>query len=240
MQGPYLNLELDPLGDPVTTCPIRTGWEFTMESYPSGRLGLLGEQDSQFGNGVVWTQTRTRTDSPEPLLILHPWLTWPGIPGGVQDALRCGFLSNSITAHCHIVLWLGCKTFEWLLPAQGQFCASPSLCVVGTLLPWPFLFNGWDALWMLGGHPPRLQDTVSLLCWTEWSYLPLWLWLWILAGGASCGLSCMCRVLLVSCQCRTGGLHDSPLDALHCVGFKFPYHLIDILHSCHPSEVVCE
>jgi len=61
---------MDPLGDPLTTRPILTGWEFTMEPYPSGQFGFIDNPDRQFGNGSVWTRTRTRSDGPEPLLTL--------------------------------------------------------------------------------------------------------------------------------------------------------------------------
>ena len=61
---------MDPLCDPLTTRLIQTGWEFTMEPYPSGQFGLIDDPDRQFGNGSVWTRTRTRSDGPEPLLTL--------------------------------------------------------------------------------------------------------------------------------------------------------------------------
>jgi hypothetical protein len=41
-----------------------------MEPYPSGQFGFIDDLDRQFGNGSVWTQTRTRSDGPEPLLTL--------------------------------------------------------------------------------------------------------------------------------------------------------------------------
>jgi len=62
---------MDPLGDPLTTRPIQTGWEFTMEPYPSWQFGFIDHPDRQFGNGSVWTRTRTRNDGLEPLLTLH-------------------------------------------------------------------------------------------------------------------------------------------------------------------------
>jgi hypothetical protein len=65
-----MNLWMDPLGDPLTTRPILTGWELTMEPYPSGQFGFIDDPDRQIGNGSVWTWTRTRSDGPEPLLTL--------------------------------------------------------------------------------------------------------------------------------------------------------------------------
>ena len=61
---------MDPLCDPLTTRQIQTGWEFTMEPYPSGQFGFIDDPDCQFGNDSVWTQTQTRSDGPEPLLTL--------------------------------------------------------------------------------------------------------------------------------------------------------------------------
>jgi hypothetical protein len=65
-----MNLEMDPLCDPLTTRPIQMGWEFTMELYPSGQFGSIDNSDRQFGNRSVWTRTQTRSDGPEPLLTL--------------------------------------------------------------------------------------------------------------------------------------------------------------------------
>ena len=61
---------MDPQGDPLTTHPIRTGWEFTMEPYLCGKFGFIDDPDRPFGNCSVWIRTLTRSDSPEPLLTL--------------------------------------------------------------------------------------------------------------------------------------------------------------------------
>jgi hypothetical protein len=65
-----MNLLMDPLGDLLTTRPIQTDWEFTMEPYQSGQFGCIDDPDHQFGNGLVCTGTQIRSDSPEPLLTL--------------------------------------------------------------------------------------------------------------------------------------------------------------------------
>jgi len=61
------------LGDPLTTRPIQTGWEFTFEPYPSWQFRCIDNPDLQFGNSSVWAQTRVQpqSDSQEPLLTLH-------------------------------------------------------------------------------------------------------------------------------------------------------------------------
>ena len=65
-----MNLKMHLLGDLLTTRPIQTGWEFTMELYPSGQLGFIEDPDHPFGNGSVWSRTRIRSEGPEPLLTL--------------------------------------------------------------------------------------------------------------------------------------------------------------------------
>ena len=81
-QEHYINLQMDPLGDPLTTLPIQTGWEICTEQYPNWQFGCIVNPDDQFGNGPVLTRTQTRRDSPEPLLTLdlvevqrHRWTT---------------------------------------------------------------------------------------------------------------------------------------------------------------------
>jgi hypothetical protein len=61
---------MDPLGDPLTTCPIQECWEFTMKPYPGGQFGFIDDPDRQFGTSSVWPRTWTRSDGPEPLLTL--------------------------------------------------------------------------------------------------------------------------------------------------------------------------
>jgi hypothetical protein len=61
---------MDPLGNPLRTCPIQMGWEFTMEPYPSGQFQLSDNPDRQFGQGSVWNRTLTRSHGLELLLSL--------------------------------------------------------------------------------------------------------------------------------------------------------------------------
>jgi len=61
---------MDPLGYPLRNRPIQTGWEFNIHQYPSWRFGCIGNQDCQFGNSSGWTQNRTQSDGPKPLLTL--------------------------------------------------------------------------------------------------------------------------------------------------------------------------
>jgi hypothetical protein len=72
-----MNLWIDPLGDPLTTRPIQTGWKYTLEPYPSRQFGIIDDPDRQFGNGSVWSQTQTRSDGLEPLLTLPPHMQSP-------------------------------------------------------------------------------------------------------------------------------------------------------------------
>jgi len=65
-----MNLQMDPLDNPLTTRPIQTGCEMSIEPYPNWRFGWIDDLDRQFGNGSVPTRTRTRFGGPEPLLTL--------------------------------------------------------------------------------------------------------------------------------------------------------------------------
>ena len=88
---------MDPLCDPLTTRPIQTGWKFTMKLYPSGQFGFIDDPDRQFGNGLVWTRTRTPSDGPEPLLTIadgevsaeadNAWWSDPTRKGGCRRLL---------------------------------------------------------------------------------------------------------------------------------------------------------
>jgi len=61
---------MDPLGDPLTTCAIQTGWNFTIKPYPRRQFRFMGHPDGRFRKGSVWYGTRNRSDGPEPLLPL--------------------------------------------------------------------------------------------------------------------------------------------------------------------------
>jgi hypothetical protein len=50
---------MDPLGNPLTTCPIQTGLEFTIEAYLSWQFRFIDDTYRQFGNRSLWTQPQT-------------------------------------------------------------------------------------------------------------------------------------------------------------------------------------
>jgi len=56
--------------DPLTNRHIQTGLKMSIEPYLSWCLGCIDTNDKQFGNGSVWTQAQTRSDSLEPVLTL--------------------------------------------------------------------------------------------------------------------------------------------------------------------------
>jgi len=61
---------MDLLGNPLTTHPIQTAWEISIEPYLSWRFGCIDNPDLQFGNGSIWTWTQTWSDGLELLLTL--------------------------------------------------------------------------------------------------------------------------------------------------------------------------
>jgi len=65
-----MNLQMDPLDNPLTTRPIQTGCKMSIEPYPNCWFGSIDNPDHQSGNGSVPTCTHTRSAGPEPLLTL--------------------------------------------------------------------------------------------------------------------------------------------------------------------------
>jgi len=66
----YINLQMDQLGNQLTTSQILTGWEMSVEPYPNRRLGWIADLHRVFDDGLVPTQSQTRNGGPEPLLPL--------------------------------------------------------------------------------------------------------------------------------------------------------------------------
>ena len=108
---------MDRLGDPLTTCPVLMGSEISIDPYKSWRFGSIHNHASRFGNGLVWTQTRTRSEDPEPLLTLVRGTVWsaewnwggPIQPEGIKGCLcqqssaaREGF---SVEWTCGLSIW---------------------------------------------------------------------------------------------------------------------------------------
>ena len=69
-QQHWMNLQIDPLGDPLTTRPMQPGWDICIELYPSWQFGCVDNAVHQFGNGLVQTWTLTWSDGPEAVLVL--------------------------------------------------------------------------------------------------------------------------------------------------------------------------
>jgi len=65
-----MNLQMDPLYNPLGTRPIQTGREMLMEPYVNRQFGLIDDPDRKSGSGSVPSRTRTPSDGPDPLLIL--------------------------------------------------------------------------------------------------------------------------------------------------------------------------
>jgi len=65
-----MNLQMDPLYNPLRTHPIQTGREMSMDPYPNRQFGFIDNPDRQSGSSLVPTRTRTRSDNPDPLLTL--------------------------------------------------------------------------------------------------------------------------------------------------------------------------
>jgi len=61
---------MDPLDNPLTTCPIQTDCEMSIEPYLNTQFGFVDDPDRQFGKGSVPTRARTQSAHPKLLLTL--------------------------------------------------------------------------------------------------------------------------------------------------------------------------
>jgi len=68
----YVNLQMDPLDNPLTTPPIQTGWEISIELYPNWLFRCIDEPDRRFSMCLVPTRSRTRSHGPELLATVAP------------------------------------------------------------------------------------------------------------------------------------------------------------------------
>ena len=53
-QEHYINLQVDPLCDPLTTRPIQTGWEICIEPYRIDGSGVLTTLTAKLASGQFW------------------------------------------------------------------------------------------------------------------------------------------------------------------------------------------
>jgi len=65
-----MNLQTDPLGDPLTICLIRTDWNIAMKVHRICQYGCSDDLDRQDWHNSVSTWVRSHSNSPEPLLTL--------------------------------------------------------------------------------------------------------------------------------------------------------------------------
>jgi len=119
---------MDLLGDLLTTRPIRTGWKFTIELYPSWRFWCIDNQDRQFRNGSVWTWTWTSSDGPEPLATLFSdSARWPATSAHPCIALtQRGLSSPCIECRFNLIL-TNCMFGQPNLISENRLCEPISI-----------------------------------------------------------------------------------------------------------------
>jgi len=91
-----MHLQMDPLDNPQSTRPIHTGRDYSKELYLNGWFGYIDNRDRQFGPGSVPTWTRTRSDSPEPLLTLITTHRQNGLHKVGRSGLTIQFVSPTV------------------------------------------------------------------------------------------------------------------------------------------------
>jgi len=137
---------MDPLGDPLTTRTIQTGWEFTTELYPSGQFGCIDDLDCQFGNGLVWTRTWTWSEHPERLLTLLPGPDWASLEEAIERVWRCTWRP-----------WFsgfGDMHLEAIIKQVWRYTGRPWQCEIGDVL---------GGSWWMAYRMLRLFSSVSYL-----------------------------------------------------------------------------
>jgi len=69
-QKHYMNLQMEPLGNPLTTCTIQTDSDISFKSCPTWPVGWIPDSDHHFEIRLVLTRTRSWNDCLELLLSL--------------------------------------------------------------------------------------------------------------------------------------------------------------------------
>jgi len=160
----YMNLWMDPLGDPLTTRLSQTIWVIPIEPYPCWRYRFIDNLDCQFGNGPVLTLTRTRSDGPELLLTLgvkfsslEAWAASlipggeDGVPGrgsgGCNGGAPIPFCLQCICRFFPVILWQARQPSVWV---SLTIACCPSIAAFNFLGPgnWtPHLVSSWTLVW---------------------------------------------------------------------------------------------
>jgi len=123
-----------------TIRPIQTGWELSIEPYPSWRFGCIVIQDHHFTNCPDWTRTRARSDILEPLRTL-----------GVS-------IINTGSILCYIKVNFRFFNMSWNTYTFSIIFAKPGL-IPGTLLI--LALPSFRSLWLL----PMTVLSFSPHCW---------------------------------------------------------------------------
>jgi len=107
-----------PAGRPADNPAFQTGWEICIEPDPNWRFLSVDNPDHQYGNGSFLTQTRTRSDRPEPSLTLMYcaclqevaktsfsenapcWLVWTLLSGEIFHIARYGPYGEKLCPLC--------------------------------------------------------------------------------------------------------------------------------------------
>jgi len=141
---------MNPLYNPLKTCPIQTGRKMSMEPYPNRQFGFNDDPDRQSGSGSVPTCTRTRSDGPDPLLTLTPSTVCTK-----HSILRVQHtLSTAYPDFCIHHVMHHPNTNCLPLPASFSSLGRPC-CTQFSIFPW-LQVNHWFESQFLWPLPPKL------------------------------------------------------------------------------------
>jgi len=183
---------MDPLGDLLTTRPIQTGWEFTMEPYPSGRFGLDLDPDPKLlpGPGANTRQSIMRNwdlnqwsvqfNLPFPIL----WVRGPiqciitpiwSLPNRIRQVVTLiSHICSYPPHHSHLqplCLSFWCTT---LPSSQNTKLSHPSLSLHAMIMSWQQVQHTLSPAYNKYSihrvdHPPKMVSLRFILMITRWS-----------------------------------------------------------------------
>ena len=155
-QEHYTNEQTDPLDNLLTTHPIQTGWELSIELYPNWQCRIIADPECVFHDSSVSTLTQTQSGGLEPLLTLPPAWWWfqslDSFPKrswwGPLECLMCGIL-QSHRGTCldgpDLGLW---QLYSSINPSCCEYIAKTSVAVSLTSQGTAH----WLARWAINRH----------------------------------------------------------------------------------------
>jgi len=121
----YRHDQPEPLDNPLTTRPIMTGWELSIEPYPNWPFGCLDNPDGVFHDGFVSTRTRTCCGGPETFQTLLSHQSHRNHHRSLKNCMQCNIYTLLRTSIALVGIIVCIKEFccHWI-PEQLEYTVS--------------------------------------------------------------------------------------------------------------------